>query len=97
MDRIKPVLEPDDRETPLIIPPNFNEFPEEKVTPHDYTWPINVPNLCARDEKVDLLVMVAGATWEFKRREILRRTWAGTILQANLENVRLIDGLRKFL
>lgn len=88
------IQKPDVRDTQIVIPDNFNQFPEEKVTPHRHTWPVNTPKLCSSDNSVDLLVLVAGASWEFKRRHILRQTWAGTILQAMREKRVFMNGLK---
>lgn len=85
------IEEPEDRNTPLEIPNNFYNF-ETQVNFHDFDYLHNTPYLCSFNSEVDLLVLVAGATWEFERREILRKTWAGSILKSMLANRVLKPG-----
>ena len=42
---------------------------------------------------MDLLILVTGASWEFNRRQILRNTWAGTILEATRQKLLFMGGL----
>lgn len=56
------------------IPPRFYEANIKNK--HDFKYSINNPNLCTSDESVYLLVMIASASWEHKRRELIRSTWA---------------------
>ena len=77
------------RKTPLLLPENFNTFDRtKKFHSQDFSYLKNTPKLCAYDEYIDLVVLVAGATWEFERRNILRKTWAGTILKSMQENTK---------
>jgi hypothetical protein len=44
--------------------------------PHDYEYLLNPFDVCASEEEVFLLVMIASASWEFERRKLIRDTWA---------------------
>lgn len=44
--------------------------------PHDYEYLLNPFDVCASEEEVFLLVMIASASWEFERRKLIRETWA---------------------
>ena len=49
---------------------------EENVSPHDFKYVRNPYEFCTDVDQVDLLVMIASASWQFDRRKIIRETWA---------------------
>ena len=84
------ITEPKERITEQQIPLNYAEFKTEKQQIFDQYDYLHSPSyLCAFSESVDLLVLVAGAAWEFERREILRKTWAAAILYAQKNQLKL--------
>jgi len=84
------INEPEERLTEQQIPRNYAEFKTEKQQIFDqYDYLYSPSYLCAFSQSIDMLVLVAGAAWEFERREILRKTWAAAILHAQKRNIRL--------
>ena len=49
---------------------------KENVSPHDFKYVRNPYEFCTDVDQVDLLVMIASASWQFDRRKIIRETWA---------------------
>jgi len=56
-----------------VIPDRFYDL--TVTNPHDFEWLINPYQTCTENDEVFLLVTIATASWEFKRREIIRTTW----------------------
>ena len=49
---------------------------KENISPHDFKYVRNPYEFCTDVDQVDLLVMIASASWQFDRRKIIRETWA---------------------
>ena len=49
---------------------------KENISPHDFKYVRNPHEFCTDVDQVDLLVMIASASWQFDRRKIIRETWA---------------------
>ena len=58
------------------IPHRFYDEKNKNFSPHDYGYILNPHEFCTNVNEVFLLVMIASASWEFNRRELIRRTWA---------------------
>lgn len=58
------------------IPERFYARENKNFSPHDYGYILNPHEFCTDVDEVFLLVMIASASWEFKRRELIRKTWA---------------------
>ena len=51
---------------------------------------MNNPHLCDKEEKVDLLIMVASAVDHQSRRDAIRETWASSIEKLNSKVIFLL-------
>lgn len=58
------------------IPTRFYDENNTNYSPHEYSYILNPHEFCTNVDEVFLLVMIASASWEFNRRELIRRTWA---------------------
>ena len=58
------------------IPERFYDEKNINVSPHDFSYILNPHEICTDVDEVFLLVMIASASWEFDRRNLIRNTWA---------------------
>lgn len=66
-----------------VIPDRF--YNQSFSRNHDYNFAINEPYFCTNVEEVYLLVLIASACWEFKRREVIRSTWTNSSIYSSSE------------
>lgn len=71
-----PELDPNlpvNRPANSVIPTRF--YDKNFKREHSFNYILNEPHFCTGEDEIFLIVMIASASWEFKRREIIRSTW----------------------
>nr|XP_039266456.1 beta-1,3-galactosyltransferase 1-like isoform X1 [Styela clava] len=69
------------RQNNSVIPEKFFEK-KLNISPHEFGYLLNPTRFCGENihndqsKQVFFLVMIASASWEFERRDLIRRTWA---------------------
>ena len=79
-----------DNEESWRLSPFWVEDQRPHINPHRFGILMNNPRLCEKDEKVDLLIMVASAVDHQSRRDAIRETWASSLEKLNSKVIFLL-------
>ena len=79
-----------DNEESWRLSPFWVEDQRPHINPHRFGILTNNPQLCQKDEKIDLLIMVASAVDHQNRRDAIRETWASNLKKFNFKLLFLL-------